>query len=131
MTSSILFSLNKGYDMKKFLVIIFFIFLVSQHSYAQDIWKKLNSQVYINLHSKFTQEDAKIAWFKIISNKKLNGDYKTIKIKCYCNEKVLHVLEVKKYKNNQLIEDEINTHNVGCDYSGLVNGKTYYKALCK
>ena len=103
MTSSILFSLNKGYDMKKFLVIIFFIFLVSQHSYAQDIWKKLNSQVYINLHSKFTQEDAKIAWFKIISNKKLNGDYKTIKIKCYCNEKVLHVLEVKKYKNNQFI----------------------------
>ena len=116
--------------MKKILIAIFLLNIFALFTFSQEIWTKIGDNVYINYKTIKKEHGAKIGWFKIIQPQK--SAYKLEKYKVYCKSGIIEVKHTKIYDiNNNILEENINDKNIGCDYRGVVNGNLYYKALCK
>lgn len=116
--------------MKKiFLVFLFFNFIFAI-SFGEENWTKLKRNVFIDYPTILSDGNTRVGWFKVV--KPQQQVYKLEKYKAYCTQGVIEVQQIKVFdKNNILLEEEINKNNIGCNYNGIVNGKIYYKALCK
>lgn len=116
--------------MKKILVIFSFLNLIALSSLGEEIWTKIGDNIYVNYKTIKKQYGAKIGWFKLIQPQK--STYKLEKYKVYCKSGIIEVKHTKIYdSNNNILQENVNNKNIGCDYQGIVNGELYYKTLCE
>ena len=116
--------------MRKILIVIAFLNLFILTSFGQEIWTKIGKDIYVSYKSIKKEHGTKIGWFKIAQPQK--SVYKLEKYKVYCKNGIIEVKHTKIYdNNNNLLYEDINDKNIGCDYQGIVNGALYYQTLCK
>ena len=116
--------------MKKLFVIFLLLNIIFTISYGKELWEKLKKNIFINYKTIVVDDNSVSGWFKIIEPQQ--QAYKLEKYKAYCAQKVIEVQHTKIFDNNSnLLEETINNSKVGCNYNGIINGKLYYKTLCK
>lgn len=129
---------------KTLILILSTFFLINFQVFAflnKDFnWKKIKKDIYIDTKTITSQNETSSGWFKIFASKEndlydIDGkkvEYEIMHLTAYCDTEGLEIKQIKSYdKNHNLLNDEINTHGIGCDYNGLANGEIYYYSLCK
>ena len=116
--------------MRKILILFIFINVVSSISFGQNNWTKIKKNIFVDHSTILNKNTITTGWFKIIEPQQQT--HRLEKYKAYCAQNIIEVQHIKFFdKNGNLSNEEINRNGIGCKYSGIVNGKLYFKTLCK
>ncbi len=104
-------------------------------------WEKITDYIYIDKDSIKKEKYSISAWFKMyvrdeyVNKVKVNDIpvyYRLIKYDASCQDSILCLERMKEYdKNNNILSDELNKHNICAGSDGGPNGEIAFEALCK
>ena len=135
----------KNFAVKFFILCIFIFclfsldFLALANDNQNSRWKKLTDYIYIDRKSINIDKGWTYGLFKRMNSEEHNLydidgipiKYELLYIGAYCTDDTLFLENIKLYdKNNKLLMEEPNKHNICARSSAYIDGELFFRTLC-